>query len=57
MKAVRETMNRALELWKEVPGVFDEVSESSQSKSSSIGNNYSFKFVHYSFNVLIVDRS
>lgn len=57
MKAVRETMNRTLELWKEVPGVFDEVSESSQSKSSSIGNDYSFKFVHYSFNVLIVDRS
>ncbi|KAF2325392.1 hypothetical protein GH714_027388 [Hevea brasiliensis] len=35
VKAVRETMNRTLELWKEVPGVSDQVSVSSQSKSSS----------------------
>ncbi|KDP21273.1 hypothetical protein JCGZ_21744 [Jatropha curcas] len=29
VKAVRETMNRTIELWKEVPGVSDEVSKSS----------------------------
>ncbi|XP_021652232.2 TORTIFOLIA1-like protein 4 isoform X2 [Hevea brasiliensis] len=38
VKAVRETMNRTLELWKEVPGVSDQVSVSSQSKSSSVDN-------------------
>ncbi|KAJ4836780.1 hypothetical protein Tsubulata_013603 [Turnera subulata] len=40
VKVVRETMNRALELWKEVPGVSDDlsVSVSSQSRSSSTDN-------------------
>ncbi|KAF2302446.1 hypothetical protein GH714_036383 [Hevea brasiliensis] len=38
VKAVRETMNRTLELWKEVPGVSDQVSVSSQSKSSPVDN-------------------
>ncbi|OAY49917.1 TORTIFOLIA1-like protein 4 isoform X2 [Manihot esculenta] len=36
VKAVRETMNRTLELWREVPGFSDQDSLSSQSKSSSI---------------------
>lgn len=35
MKIVRETMNRAIDLWKEVPGVSDEVSDETESKSSS----------------------
>lgn len=30
-------MNRSLDLWKEVPGVCEEASASSQSESSSIG--------------------
>lgn len=35
VKVVRETMNRAIELWKLVPGVSDEVSDETESKSSS----------------------
>ncbi|KAF8378360.1 hypothetical protein HHK36_029699 [Tetracentron sinense] len=35
VKVVRDTMSRMLEVWKEVPGVSDEVSASPQSKSSS----------------------
>ncbi|XP_010255522.1 PREDICTED: microtubule-associated protein TORTIFOLIA1-like [Nelumbo nucifera] len=38
VKAVRDTMNRMLEAWKDVPGPPDEVSPSSQSKSSSREN-------------------
>ncbi|EOY00281.1 ARM repeat superfamily protein, putative isoform 1 [Theobroma cacao] len=38
VKIVRETMNRSLDLWKEVPGVCEEASASSQSESSSIDN-------------------
>ncbi|XP_031282392.1 TORTIFOLIA1-like protein 4 [Pistacia vera] len=38
IKIVRETMNRTLELWKEVPGDCDDVSAPSQSKSSSADN-------------------
>nr|GMD18233.1 microtubule-associated protein TORTIFOLIA1-like [Ipomoea batatas] len=34
VKAVRETMNRALDWWKEVPGISDEVSPQLQAKSS-----------------------
>nr|GMD19579.1 microtubule-associated protein TORTIFOLIA1-like [Ipomoea batatas] len=34
VKAVRETMNRALDWWKEVPGTSDEVSPQLQAKSS-----------------------
>lgn len=34
VKVVRETMNRAMDLWKEVPGVPDEVSDEAESKSS-----------------------
>ncbi|XP_027153626.1 TORTIFOLIA1-like protein 4 [Coffea eugenioides] len=34
VKVVRETMNRAMELWKGVPGVSDEVSDEAESKSS-----------------------
>ncbi|KAL1172657.1 hypothetical protein V6Z11_A05G363100 [Gossypium hirsutum] len=37
VKIVRETFNRSLDLWKEVPGVC-EVSAPSQSDSSSVGN-------------------
>ena len=37
MKVVRETMNRAMELWKGVPGVSDEVSDEAESKSSVKG--------------------
>lgn len=37
VKVVRETMNRAMELWKEVPGVSDEVSDEAESKSSVKG--------------------
>ncbi|EEF42250.1 Microtubule-associated protein TORTIFOLIA1, putative [Ricinus communis] len=44
VKAVRETMNRTLELWKQVPGVSDEVSVPSQSKFSSIDNAISESF-------------
>ncbi|KAK9276840.1 hypothetical protein L1049_006377 [Liquidambar formosana] len=39
VKVVRETMNRSLELWKEVPGVSEEVLPPSQSKASSKDNN------------------
>ncbi|KAF8390306.1 hypothetical protein HHK36_024831 [Tetracentron sinense] len=35
VKVVRDTMSRMLEVWKEVPGVSDEVSPPPQSKSSS----------------------
>ncbi|KAH1098385.1 hypothetical protein J1N35_015306 [Gossypium stocksii] len=38
VKIVRETMNRSLDLWKDVPGVCEEVSTTSQSDSSSIDN-------------------
>ncbi|KAG6766420.1 TORTIFOLIA1-like protein 4 [Populus alba x Populus x berolinensis] len=38
VKVVRETMNRTLELWKEVPGISEEISVPSQSTCSSIGN-------------------
>ncbi|XP_057948542.1 TORTIFOLIA1-like protein 4 [Malania oleifera] len=38
VKVVRETMNRTLELWKEVPGVSDDVLLPSQTKSSSKDN-------------------
>jgi hypothetical protein len=34
-------MNHTLELWKDVPGAFEEVSVSSQSKSSSRGKKFS----------------
>ena len=37
VKIVRETMNRSLDLWKEVPGVCEEASAPSQFESSSIG--------------------
>lgn len=37
MKVVRETMNRAMEMWKEVPGVSDEVSDETESMSSVKG--------------------
>uniref|UniRef100_A0A2P2IR06 TORTIFOLIA1/SINE1-2 N-terminal domain-containing protein n=1 Tax=Rhizophora mucronata TaxID=61149 RepID=A0A2P2IR06_RHIMU len=37
VKVVRETMNRVLQLWKEVPGVSEDVLAPSQSRSSSIG--------------------
>lgn len=37
MKVVRESMNRAMELWKEVPGSSDEVSDEAESKSSLKG--------------------
>ncbi|MBA0855870.1 hypothetical protein Goshw_020307 [Gossypium schwendimanii] len=39
VKIVRETMNRSLDLWKDVPGVCEEVSTTSQSDSSSIADN------------------
>ncbi|KAI9170374.1 hypothetical protein LWI28_027002 [Acer negundo] len=39
VKIVRETMNRSLELWKEVAGVCEEVSGQTPSKSSSIDNS------------------
>lgn len=46
MKVVRETMNRAIELWKLVPGVSDEVSDETESKSSSSrGNEFVFFFL------------
>ncbi|XVE75152.1 hypothetical protein DITRI_Ditri12bG0072400 [Diplodiscus trichospermus] len=38
VKIVRETMNRSLDLWKEVPGVCEEASAPSQFESSSIDN-------------------
>ncbi|XVF84861.1 hypothetical protein PTKIN_Ptkin17bG0073400 [Pterospermum kingtungense] len=38
VKIVRETMNRSLDLWKEVPGVCEETSAPSQSDSSSVDN-------------------
>ncbi|OMO54988.1 Armadillo-like helical [Corchorus olitorius] len=38
VKIVRETMNRSLDLWKEVPGVCEEASAPSQPDSSSIDN-------------------
>ncbi|XP_022726216.1 TORTIFOLIA1-like protein 4 [Durio zibethinus] len=38
VKIVRETMNRSLDLWKELPGVCEEASAPSQLKSSSIDN-------------------
>ncbi|XP_061976741.1 TORTIFOLIA1-like protein 4 isoform X2 [Populus nigra] len=38
VKVVRETMNRTLELWKEVPGISQESSVPSQSTCSSIDN-------------------
>ncbi|KAF9623237.1 hypothetical protein IFM89_000726 [Coptis chinensis] len=38
VKAVRETMNQMLEAWKVVPDVSDEISQPSQSKSSSKEN-------------------
>ncbi|XP_022776017.1 TORTIFOLIA1-like protein 4 isoform X2 [Durio zibethinus] len=38
VKIVRETMNRSLDSWKEVPGVCEEASALPQSKSSSIDN-------------------
>ncbi|KAM7484295.1 hypothetical protein LguiA_000304 [Lonicera macranthoides] len=38
VKLVRETMNRALELWKEVPGDSEEAQPLSQSNSSSKGS-------------------
>lgn len=38
VKVVRETMNRTLELWKEVPGISEEISVPSQSTCSSIDN-------------------
>ncbi|KAH9709207.1 TORTIFOLIA1-like protein 4 [Citrus sinensis] len=41
VKIVRETMNRSLEMWKEVPGVCEEVSSPSPSKSFSIDNGSS----------------
>ncbi|KAL3511224.1 hypothetical protein ACH5RR_030625 [Cinchona calisaya] len=34
VKIVREAMNRAMELWREVPGVLDEVSDETESKPS-----------------------
>lgn len=34
---MRETMNRAMELWKEVPGVSDEVFNETDSKPSLKG--------------------
>ncbi|KAL5759677.1 hypothetical protein ACOSQ2_018515 [Xanthoceras sorbifolium] len=39
VKIVRETMNRSLELWKQVTGVCEEVSGQTPSKSSSIDNS------------------
>lgn len=38
-------MNRSLDLWKDVPGVCEEVSTTSQSDSSSIGMMYGSIFV------------
>lgn len=38
VKVVRETMNRTLELWNEVPGEPERVLSWSQSKSSAKGN-------------------
>ncbi|XWS68915.1 hypothetical protein CRYUN_Cryun04dG0134500 [Craigia yunnanensis] len=38
VKIVRETMNRSLDLWKEVPGVCEEASATTQFESSSIDN-------------------
>ncbi|XVE84971.1 hypothetical protein DITRI_Ditri17bG0054600 [Diplodiscus trichospermus] len=38
VKIVRETMNRSLDLWKEVPGSCEEASSPSQSDSSSVDN-------------------
>lgn len=37
VKIVRETMNRSLDLWKEVHGVCEEASAPNQLESSSIG--------------------
>jgi hypothetical protein len=42
VKVVRETMNRTLELWKEVPGISEEISVPSQSTCSSIGISFFF---------------
>ncbi|KAG5236262.1 TORTIFOLIA1 protein [Salix suchowensis] len=39
VKVVRETMNRTMELWKEVPGISQEISVPSQSTCSSTDNN------------------
>lgn len=41
VKIVRETMNRSLEMWKEVPGVCEEVSSPSPSKSPSPSESFS----------------
>lgn len=42
VKIVRETMNRSLEMWKEVPDVCEEVSSPSPLKSSSVGKTFFF---------------
>ncbi|KAJ6323722.1 hypothetical protein OIU76_011088 [Salix suchowensis] len=39
VKVVRETMNRTMELWKEVPGISQEISVPSQSTCASTDNN------------------
>ncbi|KAF8399363.1 hypothetical protein HHK36_015228 [Tetracentron sinense] len=44
VKVVRDTMNRMVEAWKEVPGVSDEVSPLSQPKYSSRENNRDGRF-------------
>ncbi|XP_019055075.1 PREDICTED: microtubule-associated protein TORTIFOLIA1-like [Nelumbo nucifera] len=50
VKAVRDTMNRMLEAWKDVPGLPDEMSPPSQSKPSSRESASDGRFPPYSIN-------